>query len=234
MKRTLLFTPLLGALLACNIADPSGGTDTGNGLALGVTAIQIATDAQGTSFEVESATAHVQDITLFLPGGIDCSAIEAHEQAMCNDSRYVINGPFDVDLVTRETTPPIEAPIPTGTYKRLDVRFERSPALGDRALVGGGTFDDDGTPTGFDFALGFNGTAMYENAGGVVVEPETTLLGLLDVTTWLTTAPITDCLRAGDIDVNEGRLQLQDGRGQCRALENEIVQAVRSSGRLER
>jgi hypothetical protein len=234
MKHTLLLTPILAALLGCNVADPSGGTDTGNGLALGLTAARIAADAQGTTFEVEAAKASVKDIQLFLPGEIDCGAIEPHEQATCNDAQYVISGPFEVDLITRETTPAIEAPVPTGTYRRVDVRFERSTSLGDRTIVGSGTFDDEGTPTGFDFALAFNDTARFENTDGVVVDPDTTLLALLDVTSWLSAAPITDCFRAGDLEVNDGRLQLADGRGQCRALENEIALAVKSSGRLER
>ncbi len=239
IRKNLLIALTVIFAAACDTG-ASKGTDTGNGLRLGLTAADgqagpyDAEDAQGTQFTVRTAKANVASVLLFLPAEIDCDEIEPHEQATCNPARYEISGPFEIDLVTMTSNPPIEAPIPVGTYKRVEVRFVSGGTLGDRTLVGSGVFDDNGTETGFDFAFGFNATSRFESEGGVVIQPDNELLALLDVSTWLSAAPITDCLQAGDVDVNDGRLQLADGRGQCRALENDIVDAVKKSGRLDR
>lgn len=239
IRKQLLLALTLLLALGCDFGS-SKGTDTGNGFRVGLTAAggqdvaYEAADAQGTKFTVRTAKANVASILLFLPGGIECDDIEPHEQATCNPSRYEITGPFEIDLVTMTANPPIEAPIPVGTYKQVEVRFVSGGTLGDRTLVGSGVFDDNGTETGFDFAFGFNATSRFESEDGVIIQPEHELLALLDVSTWLSAAPITDCLQVGDVDVTDGRLQLADGRGQCRALENDIVEAVKKSGRLDR
>ena len=231
MIRKLIVAALLvvGAT-ACDTA-ASKGTDTGNGLRIGFGGPGpfLAEDAAGTIFEIQEARANVEWIRLFLPGRIDCSAAEPHPQVRCNPAMYVIEGPFDVDLVAGTSDPPIEAPLLPGTYRRFEVRFMASPALGDRTLVGSGIFDDGGTETGFDFAFRFNETARLEPNGGVTVEADQQALASLDVSTWFSGVPITDCLASGDLELTDGRLQLVDGSGRCSSLESDIVDAVKDS-----
>ena len=218
------------AATACDVA-ASKGTDTGNGLRFGFGGPGpfYAEDAAGTIFEIREARANIDRIRLFLPGGIDCDAVDPHPQVRCNPAMYVIEGPFDVDLVAGTSDPPIEAPLPVGTYRRFEVRFMASDALGDRTLVGSGVFDDGGTETSFDFAFRFNDTARLEPDGGVTVAADKEVLASLDVSTWFSAVPITDCLASGDLESTDGRLRLVDGSGRCSSLESDIIDAVKSS-----
>lgn len=230
----------------------SCGTDTGNGVVtmrVGLTgsgAAPVARDAQGTPFTIEAAQVFVRRIDLKPDSAVDCSLIDPAGPVSCSGGLVRIEGPAIVDLFTRSSTPALQLEVPAGIYRRVDIRLDfgrpndglppPGHPLEDRTLVGSGTFDDGGGPTGFDFALEFNADARFESGDGFEVAPgaSSEALLLLDATTWLSAVSITQCLAAGDLTLTGGRLQLADGRGACRALEAAIVDAVRKSGRLER
>lgn len=251
LRSLTLCTSLLTApLLAC------GGSDVAT-VRLGLTGEggqPAGRDARGAMIKLESARAYVRHIELDLPSGAPCDPSGFDDQGgrlslSCDDdptddSHHLrINGPFVVDLVSGEASPAMpELVLPAGNYRRVDVRFDDAEAsegvvpsgdeLADRTIVAAGRLEDD---SAFDLRLRFNEDARFERAGGVEV-PESVgqLLLWLDVGQWFAGLPIDGCRDDGHLDVRDGRLQLEDGRGSCSDVENHLKERIKTSGQLDR
>ena len=106
-----------------------------------------ATDANGTTFNIDMARGYVRDVELDLPDGTLCgqfeegvfsdpvscvSATEPAEGEERGKDKIVVAGPFDVDLVNGTSSPSLDnVGIPSGAYQRIDIRFEEADALED-------------------------------------------------------------------------------------------------------
>lgn len=238
------------------------GTETGNGavtVKVGLTStgtggsdtVLVGSDAQGTSLSISSARASVRHIELHRPSGkTSCEGYETSNTARvkCDGGKVRVNGPFDVDLLTRTARPSLEGlAIPPDTYRRLDVRLEAAkvqdgliaagdPLEGESLLVSGTIAYPAGSSTPFELALRFDGDARFEDGAGFVVEADgvSEVLLLLDVAAWFASAPITQCIEDGELVITGGRLIIEDkGAGRCKDLTAALVDAVKSSGRLK-
>ncbi|MCB9732184.1 MAG: hypothetical protein H6745_06175 [Deltaproteobacteria bacterium] len=242
------------------------GLETGNGHNGPVTlsaAFELAAgdpvDSGGREFTLDGARANVRRVDLDLPAGESCVGIaglldgavvddSAPHTSVClaGGAAIRLNGPFVVDLLTGATTPAIPAvPAPWGTYRRVDIRFDRADPrdgavsagdpLADQTLVATGTVALNGATTPFSLVLDFNEDARFESAGGVVLPDEgpATLILRLDPARWFAGLPLARCAEAGDLPIEGGTLLLADGDGDCKDVEDVVRDAIRASGSLD-
>lgn len=203
-------------------------------------------DLAGTLFVVEEARLAVRDIEFDLPGDEDCDDFDPGDlpdPVTCDEEKVEISGPIVIDLVNETSTPSLEdVEIPAGSYRRIDVRLERIksgsdlvPAddpLRDASLTAAGSFELDGPKT-FDVALRFNLDARFEAEDGIEVSADTRaeIFARLDVDTWFSDLPISECIENGKLEVVEGHVTL-DEKNDCHDFERTLRDAIRNSGRL--
>lgn len=243
---------LLPVLAACGGADGPDSAALVLGLR-GVGGAPAGLDASGRTFTIDAARAYVRHIALDLPDGQRCAALDLGPGYRCDSSgsggrdQVRAEGPFVIDLVARTSAPPLpSAPLPAGPWRRVDVRLDDGdPAdglvsagdpLDDQTLVASGRFDHDGRSTPFDLRLRFNEDARFERPEGVVLGADGAAgLALeLDVAGWFSQLSLTDCLDDGDLELRDGRLVLEDGRGSCSDVENQLKEAIKRSAQLDR
>lgn len=234
---------IAGALWACG----GDGTST---VRLGLTGEggqAMGRDARNTQVEVSSARAYVRHIELQLPSDSNCQEQgndDRRVERSCGDeSKVRINGPFVVDLISGEATPPLPAlQIPPGNYTRVDVRFDEAAPdegvvdaadpLARRTMLAAGRLED-GTP--YDLSLAFDEDARFEDPAGLAIPEEVgALLLWLDVSAWFTALPLAECRQDGDLEMVNDRLQLAEGRGSCSDVENHLKEQIKRSGQLDR
>lgn len=209
----------------------------------------IGREADGGEFAIEEARAVVEKIELYLPTGKDKSdSAKEEEKGASEDSdnsdKLTIRGPFVVNLIDGTSTPSLDAvQIPAGTYRRIDVRFsdeanghitDSDPLMG-HTLVAGGQFtpsESDAMP--FDMALDFHEDARFESETGIEIGADgaNEILLKLDVASWFSGLPVSDCMAKGDLPAQDGTLVL-DERAECSHVERDLRDAIRQSGRLE-
>jgi hypothetical protein len=252
----------LFALTACD-AGPRGGTDIGNALSAIEMAARSSDDpgaedpagddAQGTALTVQAARAYLRHIQLDLPTGTPCDSLGDSDDGLvaplsCEADKLTIEGPFVIDLLERTSDPSLQdLRLPELTYTRVDVRFDdadpedglvdEADPLAESTLLVQGEFEYQAATTTYTVLLDFNEDARFESPEGIRVTDEevSTLLLSLDVARWFSALPITQCLDAGDLVVDGGHVDLNDDQGgACGALENELKDAIKESGRLER
>ena len=132
-------------------ADGDAGPAVDGGLA--------APDGDGDVLAVASASVHIRDIELYLPegigcgdldddalGGFDCEDEDGDDGDDSDEAKLVLEGPFDVDLVSGEIVGD-EVALPTGTYRRVDVRVDDDDD--DVTFAAAGTMDLDGRTSRF-------------------------------------------------------------------------------------
>lgn len=207
-------------------------------------------DSGGTEFRIESARGSIRSIELDLPAGQTCATIDSTQVAgfHCDASsqKLRLEGPFAIDLLTREATPSLDGfSVPPGRYARADVRFDdadpRDGVVGDadplaeQTLIASGSFEHEGATHRFSLSLDFDEDARFEAPGGVEVGGDAEALLLeLDVARWFSALPITECMDRGELQEVDGALQLRDGDGGCSSIENTIKSSIKSSGQLDR
>lgn len=187
-------------------------------------------DVGGAIVTVDVALASVEQIDFSLPDGTTCDDLDPAtlaEGVVCDDGDTLqVNGPFVVDLVARVAEPSLEGlAVPPLPYRRVDVRLdpaESDPDLGDGTLVVSGTAG--GAP--YEIRLEFSEDARFEQEGGIASEDAVAALLLLDVDQWFAGVSLAACA-ADDGVVDE------DADGPC-DLENEIKEAIKRSGQLDR
>ena len=250
------------SVVACSESEPNTnlGTSTGNALALlassrgELSMTPSGSDTSGTLYTVETASAYVREINLE-HNAASCAELEASLSAevTCYDSgndgdkvELRIAGPFLFDLIARTSTPSLaNLTLPTGTYSRIDVRFDDAESqegiiddnhpIAEQTLIGSGTFTYENVVRTFDLALKFNEDARFENNSGIEIQSDNNdIFLLLDVQEWFSGLPITDCLDDGDLSFDGNHLQIADDSGSCSDIENSIKEAIKRSGQLDR
>lgn len=224
-------------LMAC-------GTETGNGLVTVKTGLTAdgGDDQQGTKLTLQSAQAVLRHIEFERPGGAtNCDGLPASNNAniKCDGGKIRVNGDFVVDLVARTATPSLDdLDIPAGTYRRIDARFSSNPNLLDHnTLVATGEIEyPAGMNTPFDLALKFEETATFQDSDGIEVEDDAAneVLLELDVNTWFTSLPITQCLDEGELQIENGRIRIADKGQRCKDIEKTLKDVIKNSGRLRK
>ena len=222
-------------------AEDGEGPDADGGLA--------APDGDGDVLAIETASVHIRDIELYLPSGVHCDDIDddglggfsceddfsddddSDDDDSDGDAKLVLEGPFDVDLVSGEIVGD-EVALPTGTYRRVDVRVDDDD--NDLTFAAAGTMQVDGDDVEVEIRLDFNEDVRFE---GEFTLGEADTVGSLvvgfDVQQWLAGVPLHECVaREGSTD---GPLVIGDdnsGSGSCSDLENAIRDNVEASGEL--
>lgn len=218
-----LATAAISAILSLSATlGACAGLDTGNGevgdveLALSLDG-STSLDSGGASFTFTQVRANVRHIDLYLPSG---------------DKRRV-EGPWSVDLVTGQATPPFPRveDVPIGGYRRVDIRF--APGDDDVTLAAIGTVPFQSQPTPFTLALSFDEDARFEgspivlDAGGLA-----SLVARLDPSEWFANLPLSECAADGDLPIDAGTIVITDHQGACSDIEGDIKDAIKASGAL--
>lgn len=109
------------------------------------------------------------------------------------------------------------------------------PLVG-HTLIAAGTIRHQGQDKPFDLLLDFNEDVGFEDAGGISVSATGAqdLLLLLDVGLWFSAIPLTTCLDQGELDVENGRIQIKDKSGGCSAIESAIKSAIKGSSKISK
>ncbi len=240
MKRTpTRLVPLLPiALAACS------GLDTGNAE---VATVELAlaagpatpVDSAGTELPIATAFAQVRHVELYLPAGTACtdlpglSAVEGDHTVVCDGDKIRARGPWKVDLLSRQATPPLPlVPVVAGTYRRVDVRLEKD-ALGVTLSLTG-TLPLGGVPTPYALDLDFEENVRFEGQA-ITASPDAVAHAVLalDPSTWFVSLPIVACAESGDLEIDDGVIEMDDAGGACEDLEDIVRAALVGSGSLE-
>jgi len=196
-----------------------------------------APDATGALFAIESASAVVRHIRIDLPEELDCEDIEDDDDATCAEDTVEITGPFEIDLVTGISTPPLEAiELPLGDWKRVDVRLDdgEGDVLDGNTLVASGIASLDSGDTPFELALKFNEDVRFEDPDGISFGGGDAVLLGLDAGSWFADVPLAECAEDEDLEFSGDTLMIEDGDGSCSDVENAIKEAMKRSGDLSR
>ncbi len=242
-----------------------GGIKTGNGLDVTIEAVSTyepapaasakaagvrgeaapslpAPDANGTVFNFDEIRLHLDRIEFQLPSGTNCADYEGYPfvpPVSCTGNQVRVDGSVIADLVTGETTPALgELNIPSGTYRRVDVRIKPGDSLEGNSIQAAGGFDYEGIASTFNFALAFTDNVKFEDDDGIEITAddfEHVLLDM-DVAQWLSNLPITQCINDGELVIDgDNHLVIEDASepsSPCNGIENELKQAIKDSGQL--
>ncbi|MEZ4404458.1 MAG: hypothetical protein R3B06_30845 [Kofleriaceae bacterium] len=210
----------------------------------------VATDAQGTAFTMSQGLLHLRHIELDLPAGTACADLaDQLTGATCHDAdnpgdeaKIRIDGPFAVDMVAGTSTPSLAAvAIPTGSYRRIDLRVDDgrpdegvvapgSP-LDDNALAVIATFDHAGAPATLDLRLNFDEDIRIEQPGGVAVAAGEDLIARFAASNWLAGVDLGACVAT--LTATDGRYVVDDRNdGACAGIEDTVKRAMKDSGDL--
>ncbi len=237
MKLVLLcvFSSLLGA---CSGLDTGNAETTTVKFALSVDSVPPV-EASGVEMGFTRAYATIRHIELYVPSGTSCAGIdgldatEGDYTVVCDGDKIRARGPWTIDLLTRTATPPLpDVRAPVGTFRRVDVRLTKDVA--GTTIGVEGNFPVNGVATPYTLAMDFEDDLRFEGTTIVgVADAVTQALLKLDPSAWFATMPIAQCLATGDLEIDEGVIELDDGDGACDDLEEVVEAAVSGSGSLE-
>jgi len=253
----------LPIFLVCITAGCSGtstgnglGTSTGNGLtsvsmtmqnsqSLTETESITVLDEADAAFTFTAAKVGVRDIDFHLQEGLSCAdvALELEEPVVCDEDKIRIEGPFVVDLFSGEATPSLAGlTIPTGAYRRVDVRFDDArsdwgllesddPLLNNSFLLEG---QIESTGDSFRITIDVNVEARYLNEQAQLLSQEAaeSVFLNLDPSSWFSALPISQCILDGEFDQLDDLILIQDSGSNCQEIENALKQVIRDSGSL--
>jgi hypothetical protein len=195
-------------------------------------------DADGSAFTVTDARAVIASIKFHLPDGLEC----IDGGADC-DVTIELDGPWLVDLLTGDWTPPLtELQLPPGSYDRVELRFDdkhvglvpTTDPLHEASLVTEGVLNVGGTDRTYQLRLDFNEKARFDGAATVGPDAMGKIVNLtLDATNWFADAPIVKCAEDGDFSEDGSTLQLGEGGGGCSDVEDQVKEAIKNSGELK-
>lgn len=237
LHRLLPFLPI--ALAACS------GLDTGNAevarVELALSAGPSApVDSSGTELPIATAFTQVRHVELYLPAGTECtdlpdlSATDGDHTVVCDGDKIRARGPWRVDLLSRQATPPLPTvPVVAGTYRRVDVRLEKD-ALGVTLSLTG-TLPLGGVPTPYALDLDFEENVRFEGRA-ITASPDAVARAVLalDPSSWFASLPIVACAESGAFEIDDGVVEMDDGGGACEDIEDIVRAALVGSGSLER
>jgi hypothetical protein len=216
-------------------------------------------DEDEARLRLVSGQVYLRDIELDLPDGLRCAdfADVLEGGARCDssgsddsegsddDDKIRVSGPFVIDLMTGASTPDLSGVrVPALTYRRIDFRFDdgdprdgviaQDHPLNDRTWVSQMTFTHDGEEVTVDIALRFNEDFRVEQPAGIELRGGDELLVLFDPQGWLEGISFGRCIDDGDVDVQDGRLVIDDDSDDCGELEGILKRNLKTSARLGR
>lgn len=240
--KTMLKIGIFSGLVA-GACDPSAGLDTGNGdvgevrfgLSLAGTA---SVDSGGVSYRLDAVRVTVRRVELYLPDGASCAGLEDLDAAdgaytkVCDGDKIRFSGPWQVDLVTGVATPPFaNETVPALAYRRVDVRL--APGDDDLTLSASGVVPFEGADTPFRLALDFNEDVRFDGSAVVAKDALAQAVLALDPSTWFSALPLSACVADGDLDIDNGVIQIADGDNACSEVEGVVKDAIKASGSLK-
>ncbi len=207
----------------------------------------VVTDDGATSYEIVSARLHVEKIELDLPEGQTCADVAGQlAGASCHDeteeddadetpeATILIAGPIDIDLVTGQTTPDLNAVVlPPGLYKEIEFHVDQGPD--DVTFAATALFDHGGTTYTLEFALDFDADIEIEQGDGLTVTSSTDLVAQFVVDNWLAGVDLGACLDSGEVVPDGTTILLSEGTpaGECVDVESTIKENLKDSGEME-
>ncbi len=229
------------AASACTSGSPVTGIDvqavSSSGAASDTAPLEL-TDDGALGFALQSAYVHLRDIELDLPDDVSCEDIaDELVGASCDDNgqKIVVNGPFDVDLITGTSTPDLSlVEIPVGLYRRVDFRVDDNPDETSFAVVA--DFEYEGQAYTLDLSLDFNEDIRIETLPGVSVDESTNLIAEFVVDDWLAGVDVGSCMEAGDVEVEGTRVIIDETStsGSCSGIEDMIKSNMKDSGQMDK
>jgi hypothetical protein len=256
--RHLVYPVLLISMLAA--CGETTGSDIGNpaaGILFQVTSSLTSAESDAVTFEDDSGTlftltharAYLRNIQLELPGATPCRNVEEllAGGAVCHDQNKIeIPGPIAVDLLNDTSTPDIsDVRIPALAYRRIDFRLddgdpddgviEENDELNNLTLVARADFRSDGQDLELLLMLRFNEDVRFDQEDTLQIPEGGDLLVQLDVARWLNGIPVIDCIRDGNLSIDDGRVVIDEdsrGSGSCSGVEGDIKQNIKDSGEI--
>lgn len=255
--KTLITTISILAIAGCGAETGNGATlkilltsTAPNGLSPTANPSPVGTDAQGSRLTISSARVNTRKIELQSPGSklcVDADYAMSGFTVHCDSDKFRLEDNVVFDLLSGVSTPSLtELLVPAGVYKKASVRLDdaksedgRLPSgdpLVGHTLIAAGTIRHQGQDKPFDLLLDFNEDVGFEDAGGISVSATGAqdLLLLLDVGLWFSAIPLTTCLDQGELDVENGRIQIKDKSGGCSAIESAIKSAIKGSSKISK
>lgn len=208
-------------------------------------------DRDGFEVAIESALFNVERIDFVLPSGEDCSGLPplaSAYAARCDEGggRVRIDGPWVVDLVTGELSPPLEGiEVLDGVFDRVEMRLAPGEAglggVGDGEVLDGASLDVTGTietlrgVAPFGLTLALNAVGRFGGGAAVVIDEASDVVMLsLEVTGWFSSLRLGACIEAGFVPSQAGLLRLERAdRRACGDVERAIRQALTDSGKVK-
>ena len=247
--RNTLAASLLIPLLSACVDGPARVHISLTGVSNQVAAKSLdASDAEGAPVLIDSAFANVRHIQLDIPEDSEgCVEEELEAPVLCESGKVVVEGPFVFDLMTGASTPSLdEVTLPSGTYKRIDVRLddaepsdglvEEDDAMAELSLLVRGAVDVDGDLVEFGLALQFNEDARFEEQGGILVEGDSTLPLSLNVAEWFDGVDLAACIASDEIEPGDNGVYWIDedvSGGDCSDVERDLKENIKESGQID-
>ncbi len=220
-------------------------------------------DSVGTVYTLTESELYVEEIELELPEFLDCEDIEGQldprvtcdsqfadeanfdgDDDISNDAELEIAGPFVLDIVTGETTPPLgDIRIPAVIYQEIDIEYDEADAdvrgvrsgdeiVGNTWIVHATFQDEKQNERELVMRVGFGGEIDIEPDDGIDVPEDGGLVFTFDVARWLENIPLDECRLDGDLKTNADMVVVTNDTdaGECLNMEERLENTLKASG----
>jgi hypothetical protein len=239
----------VGSILLLAACAPDG-TKTGNGVQMefvvngealtqadgGAAQPLLVEDKQGTSFLIDEAVLIVSQLELRAKDE-DLCAFELSESLVCTNGRLRLRQNLELDLLAPRTNSVLrDLVFPAVVYDRVEVRTQalnKDSALGPVSFYLSGQVTVNERTNAFVVSLKRNETLRFEALEGVNVREGQWLSAQIDVRAWFEQLPLTDCITAGDVTLEQDTWQFTE-QSKCKEIESTFVDALRQATRLRK
>ncbi len=203
----------------------------------------------GSGVVLASAHAIVNEIDAETPEGLECPDMsfvesdseqcdvqsEERDGSSENQTEIKITGPFDFDLFTGISTPPLDnVTLPSGIYKEVHLR-------GSSVSADGTFLDQENVNHKLHLAIDINEEVNMEDSAGMEVAENSvsSILLKLDVDKWFVGIDLANCIASGGLVIDSGTDTLTiDGSivasGECKDVLEQIKENIRQSFDVEK
>ncbi|WP_375742705.1 hypothetical protein NR800_28025 [Corallococcus interemptor] len=198
----------------------------------------------GLVFTVESASATLFDVRLYLPPGRECSDYEGQLDPLitCTDAvdgkpgMLSAREPLEVDWMNATVLPDWPLRIPPGIYGSVEARLGQSaPALPSFSMNASFTWKDQRHVLEVAFPstapLRFEARDPLDILSG---GESALVVGSLELNTWLDFIPVEACLASGDLTLDGTTLRLETGKGECADAAVRMQDQIETSAKVLR
>lgn len=213
-------------------------------------------DSSGTTFTLTSLRLAVEEIELDMPANISCGDILGRfdPRVQCDDDgalggedQIKIDGPFVIDVLEGTSTPDLsQLRVPAIGYTTIDLEVDTARAEDDLVSIQDDIidntvilradfeFENQKRELLLEFSFKAEAKTSADDLADGAVEDGGVLVLQLDVTNWLDSIPVTDCLISGALKPRDGVVELgEDGVDGCENAENAFESNFQDSLRLE-